>query len=72
MDSKIIAIIVLCITVFMYAFGMIESKYVCQDYKEQVKELQSKLNLCETNWKLDIDLFEIEICKDICEQKDVK
>lgn len=42
MDSKIIAIIVLCITVFMYAFGVIESKYACQDYKEQITALEQK------------------------------
>jgi hypothetical protein len=70
--KEIIAILFLSATTLMYAFGIIESKYTYKKYQEQTKQLQSKLDLCETKWRLDIDLFELEICKDICgiEQKE--
>lgn len=39
MDEKTVAIIVLCFTVLMYAFGGIESKYACQAEKQQIQML---------------------------------
>lgn len=38
-DAKTVAIIALCFTVLMYAFGGIESKYACQAEKQQIQML---------------------------------
>jgi hypothetical protein len=70
MDTKTVAIIILCFTVLMYAFGGIESKYACQDYKEQVQELQTRAEICETGWRLDNDLFNLQMCETVCNNKE--
>ena len=69
MDSKVIAIIVLTFTVLMYAFGGIESKYACQAEKEQIHKLETRAEICENGWRLDDDLFNLELCENICETK---
>lgn len=42
------------------------------EMKSELKQLQTRVEICETGWKTDIDLFNLELCENICKQKDVK
>jgi len=72
MDAKTAAIIALCFTVLMYAFGGIESKYACQAEKQQIHKLQTRAEICENGWRLDDWLFNLELCENICDKKEPK